>query len=135
MRERLQWYKSTIEVSSHLSQSVYFSAIPISAANRTQTIVDGQPSTAYASVYVPFFRVCQNNPIMLLLAISTTLQNQYAVFIALANKTALLDNEVQKIKALYTQLWRAKTGSTRDPFHDLDRNSGVDFGLDSLHVS
>jgi nucleoporin p58/p45 len=63
------------------------------------------------------------------------LQAQHAAFIALANKTALLDNELQKIKALHTQLWRAKTGSTRDPFNELDRTSGGDFGLDSLHVN
>ena len=38
------------------------------------------------------------------------------------------------MKALYTQLWRAKTGSMRDPFNDLDRGSGGEFGMESLHV-
>lgn len=50
---------------------------------------------------------------------------------ALASKTAALDTELQKIKVLYTQLWRARTGSMRDPFDDLDRATG-DFGLESL---
>ena len=27
-----------------------------------------------------------------------------------------MDAELQKIKAVYTQLWRARTGSVRDPF-------------------
>jgi nucleoporin p58/p45 len=67
-------------------------------------------------------------------AISTTLQAQHATFIALASKTAALDSRLEQIKALYTQLWRQKTGSMRDPFHDLDRSRGDDFGLDSLHV-
>lgn len=67
-------------------------------------------------------------------AISATLQAQHAIFISLANKTAALDAELEKIKALYTQLWRAKTGSMRDPFNDIDRSSGGDFGLASLNV-
>ncbi|KAI0342664.1 hypothetical protein BDW22DRAFT_1484251 [Trametopsis cervina] len=65
-------------------------------------------------------------------AIASTLQAQHAIFVALANKTAALDAELQKIKALYTQLWRAKTGSRRDPFNELDRGTGGEFGLDSL---
>ena len=67
-------------------------------------------------------------------AISSTLQAQHAAFITLASKTAALDAELQKIKALYTQLWRAKTGSMRDPFNDLDRSSDGDFGLETLSV-
>jgi hypothetical protein len=70
----------------------------------------------------------------LYLAISATLHAQHATFISLASKTAALDADLKKIKALYTQLWRSKTGSMRDPFNDLDRNRGDDFGLDSLHV-
>ncbi|CCL99285.1 uncharacterized protein FIBRA_01301 [Fibroporia radiculosa] len=65
-------------------------------------------------------------------AITSTLEAQHATFIALASKTAALDAELQKIKTLYTQLWRAKTGSMRDPFFDLDRGSVGDFGLDSI---
>lgn len=67
-------------------------------------------------------------------AISATLHAQHATFISLASKTAALDAELQKIKTIYTQLWRSKTGSMRDPFNDLDRSRGDDFGLDSLHV-
>jgi hypothetical protein len=67
-------------------------------------------------------------------AISATLQAQHATFISLASKTAALDAELKKIKALYTQLWRSKTGSMRDPFNDLDRSREDDFGLESLHV-
>ncbi|KIK90626.1 hypothetical protein PAXRUDRAFT_151502, partial [Paxillus rubicundulus Ve08.2h10] len=64
--------------------------------------------------------------------ISSTLQTQHAIFISLAAKTAAVDAELQKVKILYTQLWRAKTGSMRDPFNDLDRGSEGDFGMDSL---
>jgi nucleoporin p58/p45 len=59
---------------------------------------------------------------------------QHETFVYLANKTAVVDMELQKIKALYTQLWRAKTGSMRDPFNELDRGNGADFGLDGLSV-
>ncbi|KAI0067291.1 hypothetical protein BV25DRAFT_1819618 [Artomyces pyxidatus] len=66
--------------------------------------------------------------------ISTTLEAQHASFIALANKTAALDADLQKLKVLYTQLWRAKTGSMRDPFNELDRGTGGEFGLDGLYT-
>lgn len=65
----------------------------------------------------------------------STLEAQHATFIALASKTAALDTELQKLRVLYTQLWRAKTGSMRDPFNDLDRGSDGDFGLESLNPS
>ncbi|KAI0303669.1 hypothetical protein B0F90DRAFT_1707951 [Multifurca ochricompacta] len=66
--------------------------------------------------------------------ISATLEAQNASFIALANKTAALDADLQKLKALYTQLWRAKTGSMRDPFNQLDHGSGGEFGgVESLY--
>lgn len=67
-------------------------------------------------------------------AISATLQAQHASFVALANKTAAMDAELQKLKATYTQLWRAKTGSARDPFSDLDRGSAGEFGLEGLNI-
>jgi nucleoporin p58/p45 len=66
-------------------------------------------------------------------AISATLEAQNASFVALANKTAALDAELQRLKTLYTQLWRAKTGSMRDPFNQLDRGSGGEFGVESLY--
>ncbi|KAI9509807.1 hypothetical protein F5148DRAFT_1184591 [Russula earlei] len=66
-------------------------------------------------------------------AISATLEAQNASFVALANKTAALDADLQRLKALYTQLWRAKTGSMRDPFNQLDRGSGGEFGVESLY--
>ena len=65
-------------------------------------------------------------------AIASTLQAQHATFVALASKTAALDAELQKVKALYTQLWRAKTGSMRDPFNELDQGNGTEFGLERL---
>ena len=52
---------------------------------------------------------------------------------ALASKTAALDVELQKIKVLYIQLWRAKTGSRRDPFNELDRGIGEEFGMNGLN--
>lgn len=45
----------------------------------------------------------------------------------------MLDADLQKLKALYTQLWRAKTGSMRDPFNQLDRGGGGEFGVESLY--
>ena len=65
-------------------------------------------------------------------AITSTLEAQHTTFIALAARTAAVNAELQKIKALYTQLWRAKTGSMRDPFNDLDRGTGHEFGLESI---
>ncbi|KAH9831611.1 uncharacterized protein C8Q71DRAFT_781639 [Rhodofomes roseus] len=67
-------------------------------------------------------------------AISTTLGAQHATFVALASKTAALNAELQKIKMLYTQLWRQKTGSMRDPFNELDRGSTAEFGLESIRA-
>jgi len=98
MRERLHWYKSTIEQIERKLASV-----------SAQT---------------------QHTP----QSIASTLQAQHATFVALANKTAVIDAELQKIKALYTQLWRARTGSMRDPFNELDRGTGKDFGLEGLSV-
>ena len=40
-------------------------------------------------------------------------------------KTAVIDAELQKIKALYTQLRRTHTGSVCDPFNDSDDNWSV----------
>ncbi|KIK10221.1 hypothetical protein K443DRAFT_670846 [Laccaria amethystina LaAM-08-1] len=99
MRERLTWYKTTIEqIERKLTSS----------ANQAQT-----PQ-----------------------GIVATLQAQHATFLALASKTAAIDAELQKVKALYTQLWRAKTGSVRDPFAGYDKpvDSNSDLGMGSLHV-
>ncbi|KAI0636043.1 hypothetical protein C8Q77DRAFT_1155762 [Trametes polyzona] len=97
MRERLRWYKATIEnIERKLS----------SAASQPQ--------------HTPQ-------------AIVSTLEAQHATFMALAAKAAVLDAELQKLRTLYTQLWRAKTGSMRDPFNELDRGSDVgQLGLESL---
>ncbi|KAG6862474.1 hypothetical protein C0995_000020 [Termitomyces sp. Mi166 len=67
--------------------------------------------------------------------IAATLQAQHATFLSLASKTAALDVEFQKIKVFVTQLWRAKTGSVRDPFNELDRTSdSTEFGIHSLGI-
>jgi nucleoporin p58/p45 len=66
--------------------------------------------------------------------IAATLQAQHATFISLANKTALVDAELQKIKTIYTQLWRSKTGSMRDPFNPLDSADNSDYGMSGLVV-
>ena len=69
-------------------------------------------------------------------AIVSTLEAQHATFMALAAKAAAADAELQKLRTLYTQLWRAKTGSARDPFNELDRGADVDFsGLESLSAA
>ncbi|TEB25137.1 hypothetical protein FA13DRAFT_1738549 [Coprinellus micaceus] len=72
-------------------------------------------------------------------AVVTTLQTQHATFLALANRTAALDAEVQKIKAIYTQLWRQKTGSVRDPFDGNGKvagpETGMEFSMKGLNLS
>lgn len=50
-------------------------------------------------------------------------------FLALAQKTAKLDGELQEIKSQYRELWKAHTGSARDPFNELDRRPGDSEGL------
>ncbi|TBU33404.1 hypothetical protein BD311DRAFT_712460 [Dichomitus squalens] len=95
MRERLRWYKATIE------------NIERKLASATQT---------------------QHTP----QAIVSTLEAQHATFMALATKAAALDAELQKIKKLYTQLWREKVGSMRDPFNDIDRGIDNEYGLEHL---
>ncbi|KAF8734648.1 hypothetical protein AX14_003199 [Amanita brunnescens Koide BX004] len=67
-------------------------------------------------------------------SIAAALQAQHQTFLALASKTAALDAELKKIKSLYTQLWRQKTGSMRDPFDELDKGAAVDLGLEALNV-
>ncbi|KAF7316628.1 hypothetical protein HMN09_00395400 [Mycena chlorophos] len=96
MRERLAWYKSTIEqIERKLSSS----------AGQTQT-----PQSIHA-----------------------TLQAQNATFLALAAKTAALDAQLQRIKQLYAQLYRSRTGSLRDPFEG-DVGERADLGLGSLRM-
>ncbi|KAF8838064.1 hypothetical protein BDN67DRAFT_1070997 [Paxillus ammoniavirescens] len=114
MQERLHWYKNTIEVFG----SVVYCCSPFSDSSSKQ--IERKLSSAAIQA--------QSTPQV----ISSTLQTQHAIFISLAAKTAAVDAELQKVKALYTQLWRAKTGSMRDPFNDLDRGSEGDFGMDSL---
>jgi nucleoporin p58/p45 len=67
--------------------------------------------------------------------ISATLNAQHQTFVTLAGKTAAVEAEMQKIKAFYTQAWRARTGSVRDPFNDVVKPEPVgDFGLSGLNV-
>jgi len=72
-------------------------------------------------------------------AIVATLQAQNTSFVALAGKTAELDTQLQKLKVQYRELWRAHTGSARDPFNELDRRpgdgSGLLNGIGSLNLS
>ncbi|KAF8071813.1 hypothetical protein FPV67DRAFT_1651102 [Lyophyllum atratum] len=107
MKQRLAWYKSTIEqIERKLASSAGQSQTPHTASNVSHCT-----------------------------GISATLQAQHETFLSLANKTAALDAELQKIKTLYTQLWRAKTGSVRDPFNELDRTTDAgDYGMQSLGV-
>ncbi|CAK5268322.1 unnamed protein product [Mycena citricolor] len=93
MRERLAWYKSTIEqIERKLSSSA------------GQLQVSPQ-------------------------AIQATLQAQNETFLALAAKTAALDAQLQRIKQVYSQLYRMRTGSHRDPFEGGERG---DLGIGSL---
>lgn len=106
-------------------------------ANRAKIVVDDSydaiPS-GYVVVSQPLRRISLTPRS---LAIAVTLQAQHATFLSLAAKTAALDADLQKVKAVYTQLWRAQTGSVRDPFNDIDRavEKGGDFGMGGLNVS
>ncbi|KAH8117918.1 hypothetical protein DFH11DRAFT_1541185 [Phellopilus nigrolimitatus] len=70
-------------------------------------------------------------------SITATLQAQHASFVALASKAAALDGALQALKGTYRQLWRARTGSARDPFSAADRGAlgGGEFGLEGLSVA
>lgn len=61
-------------------------------------------------------------------AIAQALRAQHSTFMNLTAKTAELDARLTRIKNVYRDLWRAHTGSARDPF---DRKNG---GLDELGV-
>ena len=118
-----------------LSLNIYPKQIErkLSTAVQSQTTPQGKPDRP---VYLHLHLLTPvPSPFCTCLVISSTLQTQHGIFVSLAGKTAAVDAELQKVKALYTQLWRAKTGSMRDPFNDLDRGSGGDFGMESLRVT
>ena len=135
MRERLHWYKTTIEVCC--SRSLYNllpkRVFPSKLNENSCQFPHKHNAPPNVSHLVP---ICETplTTCAFPTAISTTLQAQHATFVALANKTAVIDAELQKIKVLYTQLWRGRTGSMRDPFNELDRGTGKDFGLEGLTV-
>ena len=107
------------------------------AANREKTIFIRNFSTdATRSAYLPPTPKSNLSHHFFPLGISATLQVQHGTFLSLASKTAAVDAELQKIKAVYTQLWRSKTGSVRDPFNDNVKRSETpaDFDLSSLTV-
>ncbi|KZV64880.1 hypothetical protein PENSPDRAFT_151916 [Peniophora sp. CONT] len=97
MRERLQWYKATLE-----------------QIERKLT------SSAQAVQFTPQIIVA-------------TLEAQNSSSLALAERVAGIDADLQRLKGVYTQLWRQQTGSTRDPFNTLDRGTGDEFGIDGLY--
>lgn len=125
--------------SMHFFLCIFCLVKILSEANRTQVILYRRTSPGYPTRYprLSYISSLADLPLPppLYSVISSTLQTQHAIFLSLAAKTATVDAELQKIKALYTQLWRAKTGSMRDPFSDLDRGSGGDFGMESLRVT
>jgi nucleoporin p58/p45 len=135
MKERLYWYKTTIEVcdSWSLHNLPHETLLPSKSNGNSPQL----PHKLSVLPNVSHFVTTRKAPLMvatLFTAITSTLQSQYATFVALANKIAVIDAELQKIKGLYTQLWRARTGSMRDPFNELDRGTGKDFGLEGLSV-
>ncbi|CDO68467.1 hypothetical protein BN946_scf184754.g1 [Trametes cinnabarina] len=151
MKERLRWYKTTIEVralngrnrgmASELmlgvcSTSSASSPLQPPSLNTPLKVPSRSPPPPQALMFPPPLSSPSQradaqpsqSP-----AIVSTLEAQHATFMALAAKAAALDAELQKLRTLYTQLWRAKTGSMRDPFNELDRGSDVgELGLESL---
>ncbi|KAI0671852.1 hypothetical protein C8Q78DRAFT_801553 [Trametes maxima] len=118
MKDRLRWYKATIE---HIERKLS------SAASQPQHTPQG---TSFGLPRLAYHCLPCTTPFI---AIVSTLEAQHATFMALATKAAALDAELQKLRTLYTQLWRQKTGSMRDPFNELDRGSDVgELGLESL---
>lgn len=51
-------------------------------------------------------------------AVGATLQTQHNSALALANRVGAAHAALDRVRALYTQLWRARTGSSRDPFEE-----------------
>ncbi|KAI0775097.1 hypothetical protein BD413DRAFT_603096 [Trametes elegans] len=116
MKERLRWYKATIE---HIERKLS------SAASQPQHTPQGMRFPKLCWRPSPHSGAAT--------AIVATLEAQHATFMALAAKAAAVDAELQKLRTLYTQLWRQKTGSMRDPFNELDRGADVgELGLESL---
>lgn len=138
IRERLVWYRATIEVGGNTTDRIPYWSYLYSKSNenchlwrikRTQLRKVVKLSWLFPSmVFSPHSRN---------IGITTTVQAQHATFLALASKTAALDTELQKIKALYTHLWRTRTGSVRDPFDGVgvdDSQGKSDLGLSGLSV-
>jgi len=51
-------------------------------------------------------------------AITHTISAQHQTFMNLASHVAMLHTEIEKLKAAYTGLWRARMGAAFDPFQD-----------------
>ena len=139
MKERLAWYKATIEVRSLLRKYRYlfFSFfLTFLAANREKTVFINFSTDATRSFSPLSSKSNLSDAKCFLPGISATLHVQHGSFLSLASKTAAVDAELQKIIALYTQLWRSKTGSVRDPFNENVKRSETpgDFDLSSLTV-
>ncbi|GJJ08374.1 hypothetical protein Clacol_002588 [Clathrus columnatus] len=83
---------------------------------------------AALSLKIYFIRAAENIRHKLLWY-KSTIEAQNKSFLALAAKTAELDTELQKLKNEYRELWKAHTGSARDPFNELDRRPGDSEGL------
>jgi hypothetical protein len=62
-------------------------------------------------------------------AVVATLQTQHATAVSLAARVAAAEQELEKVRALYVQLWRARTGSVRDPFDGGEVGAGAAPGL------
>ena len=135
MRERLTWYKTTIEVrtfSTYLHTGLNVTRFSKLKGNLRRPRI----KLKHRKVGLDTLTSISLSLTLVETGIVATLQAQHATFLALASKTAAVDAELQKVKVLYAQLWRAKTGSVRDPFASYDKpvDSNSDLGMGSLHV-
>ena len=140
MKERLAWYKATIEVRSLLRKDIFLLTFHDGSKSRENCLHPQlQHRLHKVCLLNSHFQIQYLTPNIFPFpfpGISVTLQVQHGTFLSLASKTAAVDAELQKIKALYTQQWRSKTGSVRDPFNDSAKRSETpaDFDLSSLAV-
>ena len=100
LKDKLTWCKTTMEVCLlfYLYLSVRYSY------GSSQQIERKLASTA--------------RPAGQQAAITHTISAQHQTFMNLASHVAMLHTEIEKLKAAYTGLWRARMGAAFDPFQD-----------------
>ncbi|KAH9928379.1 uncharacterized protein B0H18DRAFT_1001052 [Fomitopsis serialis] len=84
--------------------------------------------------YGAYLKSHANFPMEFFMRVTEQMQIERKLSSAAAQSQQTPQSITSTLEMLYTQLWRAKTGSMRDPFNELDRGSTADFGLESIHA-